>query len=195
MSGSRIPAQPWGKGVEVDRVLEPHCHLVPAPRAAGEFLLLSIPGTWGSESGSLSMALASKGPIGSWSPVLQKLSGQAHPVLPRSLENTQLTLAHAHVHADVRRTHTQSGGHARSVPLFSPLRSSSMVDCPRVPLGRQWGPVMECAHGRGPEEVAPVHTTHPTGIWVHCDKGHETWPSYKQIPNTCPTPHLDVASL
>lgn len=49
------------------------------------------------------MALASKGPIGSWSPMLQKLSGQAHPVLPRSLENTQVTLAHAHVHADARR--------------------------------------------------------------------------------------------
>lgn len=23
--------------------------------------------------------------------------------------------------------------------------------------------------------MAPLFTTHPTGNWVHCDKGHKTW--------------------
>ena len=33
-----------------------------------------------------------------------------------------------------------------------------------------WG----CAQSRGSEEVARLFTTHPTGIRVHCDKGHKT---------------------
>ena len=35
-------------------------------------------------------------------------------------------------------------------------------------------PYMGCAQSRRPEEMVPLFTTHPTGIWVHCDKGHKT---------------------
>ena len=31
-----------------------------------------------------------------------------------------------------------------------------------------------CAQSRGPEEMVRLFITHPTGIWVHCDKGHKT---------------------
>ena len=32
---------------------------------------------------------------------------------------------------------------------------------------------MGCAQSRGPEEMACLFITHPTGIWVHCDEGHK----------------------
>lgn len=45
-----------------------------------------------------------------------------------------------------------------------------------------------------PEEMAPLFLTHPTGIWVHCDKGHKTC----SLPvNKYPTHvllHLQVAA-
>ena len=31
-----------------------------------------------------------------------------------------------------------------------------------------------CAQSRGPEEMARLFITHPTGIWVHCDERHKT---------------------
>lgn len=138
--------------------------------------LLYVPGTWGSESGSLSMAPAGKGPVWSWSSAL--LTFWLGPPCARSLENT---CVRSHRHTTRRpRVHrrtcarSQSGEYARSVPLFSPLPSSSMVGCPRVPPGHGRVPAMECAHSGGPEEMAPVFATHPTGTWVHCDKGHES---------------------
>ena len=34
-------------------------------------------------------------------------------------------------------------------------------------------PGVRCAQSRGPEEMARLFITHPTGIWVHCDEGHK----------------------
>ena len=85
---------------------------------------------------------------------------------------------HARVHTDMRMcAHTNRhgvGGCTGSMLGFSPLQSSPMVDCPGVPPGHGRDPAVECAQSRGPEEMAPLFTTHPMGIWVHCDKGPET---------------------
>ena len=43
-----------------------------------------------------------------------------------------------------------------------------------------------CAQSRGPEEMAPLFTAHPTGIWVHCDKGHKTCGLPMNKYPTCP---------
>lgn len=61
-----------------------------------------------------------------------------------------------------------------SVDCFFPLRSFSMADCPRAQSGHGPDPAVGCAQSRGPEEMAPQFTTHPTGIRGYCDKGHKT---------------------
>lgn len=59
---------------------------------------------------------------------------------------------------------TVSSLHSRCLWWTVPELSQTMIKAP----------VVGCAQSRGPEEMAPLFTTHPTGIWVHCDKGHKT---------------------
>ena len=68
-----------------------------------------------------------------------------------------------------------------------PLFQLDMIACSR-PLR------LGCAQSRGPEETAPLFTAYPTGIWVHCDKGHKTCglPMNKYPPRV--PLHLHVAS-
>lgn len=109
------------------------------------------------------------------------------------------------------RVCTHGQGCTRSTLLLLdcsfPSQSFSMGDCPRAQPGHGRDPAAGCAQSRGPEEMAPLFTTHPTGIRGHCDKGrktcglpmnkHPTRAPPTHPPNTpppCPPPQLPVAA-
>lgn len=94
---------------------------------------------------------------------------RAHPIL-----GPGGTGAHSHG-CTSSRTRAQMVGSAYGVrcPWWTVSSLEGPFLCPRAQPGHGRDPAVGCAQSRGPEEMAPLFTTHPTGIRGHCDKGHK----------------------
>lgn len=96
-------------------------------------------GAWGSESRSLNMALAGKGPIWIWSPVLLTFLARSHPVLGpwrTCVHSRSCTSPHT-----CMLTHKCSRVCIESAALgwlFCPIQSFPRMDCTRVQPGHGW---------------------------------------------------------